>query len=1482
MVKKFRRAAAGLEEQLPSDLRPPPTLSKTCDYLFNDILTEHDLGKAHKFLWDRTRAVRNDFTIQQCTKTPDIRIQIECFERIARFHILSLHQLAVPKEEQPSSYDRHQDREQLDKTLLSLLTLYDTNRARYRSPSEPEFRAYCILFQMQALVPDIEDRIQSWPPDIVKNPRVQTALKIYAAAADVLEPLGPLNPRTCHPIAQTNTGKFFKLVKSSQVSYLMACVAEMEFNAVRKAALHNIWKAYRIGAERKVEDWTLPELTRVLAFDDDEETREFCEAYGFSIMEKADGNEFLDITSVQGRQLPDSSPNLRKQFRSETVVEPKRHYRSYSAIISGLTVKQAKERGMMEEYQANGDQPSLFVNQDSESDTETTTTATSSFTPGTNPFAAAAAATTPKNPFAPAAPAASSAFGKPAGPAPQATAFGAFGTPSNQGSTTSTPVSTKTNPFSPSSTASTAATTPALGVTSSPFQPGPSPAAAPSPFAQSSPFQIGAQTTPFSAWGQPPPPQKSTTPTSSFEQPSDTPPGSPPKSSGFGVVTSSAQAPSTTLFPLTTAGTPAADKSKQPEQAPRFSPVNPPADENQKPSPASSSIFGFPPVSTKSSAPASSPFAFSESSAGKNPFGFSASQLPGLSPAQSLAPESGQAATPFSLTPTTTPNTSLDSNAQALKPSLGAFNPSKFSAPTSTAETTFTPQPTLSTPQEPPNAHVAQSVLPSFTPASSFTPGPASFHPPKSSAPAPPNFTPTASFAPAPSTAQAPKAVPPPSVPNALLIAEENARKEKEKHTAQVIDNVTESLVLEPKAGLLAQFIEHMAQGIVIEALQEFELEQDRKRADEFRAKSLAIRYLRLWKHIWWTNHLRRRGRERRKARRTALNAAASQRGPKRVEADVRDFKSTMGSSLRKLAASNGVRSDGDFRGSFSSSIGVHDLLEKDRLRRPTSSQKESYMMSGALSSTGRRSSTQSDTLGPNQDNFRISKLKKAPLQPPQLSRYRASFLSGQPLIPKESTYTGRISTTQGDYFRLKALGINYDDVYGDKNSRKRYRAFDEDEEAIASSADSQSVSPPERKRRTAKRALDNYRLSQSRTPGEDRDAATATSAPSISAKHDDVDAADDALIARFRAIKKSLNDSADFYRSAREQIQQEDSESIRSSSADPLARSYTSFRASHFPQAPVASASLPKYWSRESRFLPRSEYGGARWLANKQDKGKERAAESSQRLVKPHSEARLPTQSSTTLKSQSSMPGSVQQMPSSRAINSQESSMNPHPSFAPGGRNQPEAMPASQSFSSVVPDSNPFVMNQATPNGAGSAGDEIMILSSDDEDGGNDVMQSQIPVKSKEVSIGVDDDDDMLIIENEHDGSVAEDSAPQYAQQMEFGSQFEEQYQCDQPIETFEEESSVVQDEVDPALLDEDDESREQERGSDESEDSGDTDDEDDGLEDDESMEDEEIIEDDYLDEEDSRDDDSEGRGATPSVLYKDKGNSFEDAIEL
>ncbi|KAB2576985.1 SAC3 family protein 1 [Lasiodiplodia theobromae] len=1477
MIKKFRRAAAGLEEQLPSDLRPPSTLSKTCDYLFNVILSEHELAKAHKFLWDRTRAVRNDFTIQQCTKTPDIRIQIDCFERIARFHILSLHQMALPKEDVPTSYDRHQDREQLDKTLLTLITLYDENRDRYRSPNESEFRAYSILFQMEAIVPDIEDRLQSWPAEIVRNPRVQTALKIYTTATDTSQDLGPLNPRISHPIAQSNAGKFFNIVKSNQVSYLMACVAELVFNMVRRSMLNNIWNAYRIGGDRKVEDWSLEEIARVMHFDDYEEAREFCESYNFSILEKEDGTEFIDLTSVPGKILPSANPNLRKQFRSEMVVEAKRFNRSYSAIVSGLTVKQAKERGMIEEPEVNGAQPSLFVNQDSESDTEAMSTPGSSFGQPVNPFAAAAAAAAPKNPFAqPAtgfgAPAAPSAFGQPTNSTPS-TGFGVFGTPSSQGSTQSTPNSFAHNPFSPLSAASTPATiAPSSSATSSPFQQGPF-SSAPSPFAkpaspaatantQPSPFQLGAQQAPFSAFGQPAQAQKSTTPISSFEEPSDTPPGSPPKPATFPRPTSSVPTTTPTLFPPATAST---EQGKQPQPAqssvfgfPSATSSSEATKENQPPS----SIFGFPPVATKSSTPATTataapsgtPFpsftpTAAKSDENKNPFGFTASQVSGTSPTNfSLKPAQGPASsvlaadhTPTSATaspfPTTTPSASLDLGPQAPKPSLGAFNPSKFSTPPSTIGPATNSSPFSignNTSTSTVDATTTQSSQPpSFTPASTLTS-------------TPPSFTPSSSLAPVPPAAQAPKAPPPQPQPDALAIAREKAQKERLRGLA--VDRITENLVMQPKVGLLAQFVEHMAHNVIMDAMMEFEDEQNQKVADQFRVRSLTFKYGQKWRNIWRSEKVRRRGRERRKARRDALNAAASRRGPAGIETDVQEFKSTMGASMRRLAASAGSRGSGHFRDSFSSSIGVHDILERD-MRRPTSSQNQSYLMSGALpSNDSRRSSMQSDLLGPDRDGFRISKSRKAPMQPPQLIRHRARFLSGDPLIPKESSYTGRISTTQTDYFRLRAMGIKYEDVHGGRKGRKRYREFDDDEEAIVSDDDGESVTPPERKRRIAMGTRD-YRLSQSRTPtGENRYAETVTSAPStINKEHDDEEALRDPTIAKARALQKSMSESIDYYRNIREQIEKERSESVQASTTNPLAQSYSSFRASIFPEARPAPPDLPKYWSRESKFLPRSEYGGARWLANAQ-KGKERAVEPSTN-AKP------------------SKPNFDQQVPSSQPVN--------------------RARTTSQSFNSMVPDSNPFISTQSskrpTPNGMGTQGDEIMILSSDDED---DVKENKIRVKREETPANLDDDDDVMeVTQVGGSQSFTGDFETQYGQPDAFDSQFEEQYQYAQGLETTE----MDEDEVDPALLDEDDGDDEVE-GDDEGGDDVDVEDdeedeEDEEEEEEEDEEDDDIIEDDddvSEEEETESDEDSEERGVTPSGKYKDKGNSFDDAIEL
>lgn len=90
-VKIYRRPAAGREIALPEDIRPPIILKKTLDYLFHRLLPASPdnpmFGLVQGFLWNRTRAIRQDFIVQGQSE----EITIECHERIARMHILYLH-----------------------------------------------------------------------------------------------------------------------------------------------------------------------------------------------------------------------------------------------------------------------------------------------------------------------------------------------------------------------------------------------------------------------------------------------------------------------------------------------------------------------------------------------------------------------------------------------------------------------------------------------------------------------------------------------------------------------------------------------------------------------------------------------------------------------------------------------------------------------------------------------------------------------------------------------------------------------------------------------------------------------------------------------------------------------------------------------------------------------------------------------------------------------------------------------------------------------------------------------------------------------------------------------------------------------------------------------------------------------------------------------------------------------------------------------
>ncbi|CEL04773.1 Putative Nuclear protein export factor [Aspergillus calidoustus] len=458
MLKRFRRSAAGYDEQLPSDIRTPATLLQTMNYLTRHIIGGSEpLGLIHKFVWDRTRSIRNDFSVQQLTQEEDVKVAVTCLERIARFHIVSLHLLSSPENEEP--FDRHQEREQLNNTMLSLMYYYDDNRGRIFFPNEDEFRAYYIIFSIHDQRPDLEARVQKWPTELRNSPRVKTALELFAAAGNTWEYQGTLDAKRPNAIAQGFYERFFSLVNSPGVSYLMACVAEIYFNHMRQTAIRSIWKGYcryPASQQHKNEEWTVDELTSVLYFDDADQTIEFCEAQDLEFAENANGDLYLNW----GSRPVDSvafQPSSDHSF-SDSYVESKRAGRNLVAIVLGLNVKEAATLGMIDRellsernsaMTSHDNDESLFVSDDdnemstptSQSNNTTSMTgalssafgASSQPAPGNLPSPGLGASFSPKpeepkpsvspNPFGPLFPSASSQSSSVSPPAPSLNPF---------------------------------------------------------------------------------------------------------------------------------------------------------------------------------------------------------------------------------------------------------------------------------------------------------------------------------------------------------------------------------------------------------------------------------------------------------------------------------------------------------------------------------------------------------------------------------------------------------------------------------------------------------------------------------------------------------------------------------------------------------------------------------------------------------------------------------------------------------------------------------------------------------------------------------------------------------------------------------------------------------------------------------------------------------------------------------------------------
>ncbi|GAW18938.1 hypothetical protein ANO14919_084220 [Xylariales sp. No.14919] len=326
MVKRLARSAAGQDAPLPMDVRSFATLRKTLDYLIDDLIPDDSLlPSKHNFLWDRTRAIRIDLSVQKYNLTPDERTDlVYCLETIARFHVTALHLLSQDGFA-AEDFSEQQEIEQLGKTLISLKELYDDCAQQgVDCPNEAEFRGYYIVFN--ARNPSIKETVEGWGTRLWNSDGIRTAMCLVESLQNTWTLQGPLNPYAPTEVALGAASMFFSIVSSPQISYTMACFAEIHFNDVRKSMLQIIRKSYARPREGP-KDITPAFLKQRMRFDTEEEAVEFAQKHGIAF-----GQEGVHHYALLNSRRSIEDPRVRHAF-SRDIVERKRSARSLPDII---------------------------------------------------------------------------------------------------------------------------------------------------------------------------------------------------------------------------------------------------------------------------------------------------------------------------------------------------------------------------------------------------------------------------------------------------------------------------------------------------------------------------------------------------------------------------------------------------------------------------------------------------------------------------------------------------------------------------------------------------------------------------------------------------------------------------------------------------------------------------------------------------------------------------------------------------------------------------------------------------------------------------------------------------------------------------------------------------------------------------------------------------------------------------------------------
>ena len=252
VVKEFSRSAAGKAIDV-SELRPAHVLLRTMKYLIEEIAIKdgaHPWQMIYWFIFDRTRAIRQDLVIQRITGKP----VVEIFEKTCRFHILSGYKLC---ESPIEVFDPKINNDHTSECLKRLLCFYDAEHPSMYKDTRAEFEAYYLLHNLGS--EEALRRALILPEQIKRNRLFQLAFEINLS--EMLK----------------NFVRLFRLVKS--LPYLACCAVHKHFNSVRVSALATINTAYL----SRNASFPLTLLAEILNFNDVQEAKEFCSLYGLEV-----------------------------------------------------------------------------------------------------------------------------------------------------------------------------------------------------------------------------------------------------------------------------------------------------------------------------------------------------------------------------------------------------------------------------------------------------------------------------------------------------------------------------------------------------------------------------------------------------------------------------------------------------------------------------------------------------------------------------------------------------------------------------------------------------------------------------------------------------------------------------------------------------------------------------------------------------------------------------------------------------------------------------------------------------------------------------------------------------------------------------------------------------------------------------------------------------------------------------------------------